>query len=131
MRDHVPRAERGAGLHEPLLRDVADAAVSPADGLAEERHAAARQRLLAEDGPEQRGLAGAVRSEDRDELPRRDVEVESVPELPRAVREPGVAEREHGGTATARCSGGPFGCRDGHFASAAFTASMFACCHET
>lgn len=133
LRDHVAGAQRGARVHQPLLRDVADPPVAATDRTAEERHRPARQALLAEDGAEQRGLAGAVRSEDGDELAGLDVEVEPVPEPTAAVGEPGVPEREHGGAATALGSGGSVRILEGrrHCFSAAVTASMFACCHET
>lgn len=130
--DHVAGAQGRAGVHEPLLRDVPDPPVPAADRSSEERHRAARQPLLTEDGPEQRRLARSVRPEDSDELPRCDVQVESVPERPAAVRQPGLTEGEHSGTATALGSGGPGRLLDRrHFVSAACTASMFACCHET
>ena len=61
---------RGAGVEAAALRQVADAVVRLAGRRAEHRGASRRQREQAEHGLDQRGLAGAVGAEHRDELAR-------------------------------------------------------------
>src|SRR5690606_6961804 len=86
--DAEPHEVAAADAHRrilpALLRDVADAAIPPAHALALEADLAAREGVLAEDGPEQTRLAGTVGAEHGHELPRRDVEIEPGPEGTRA-----------------------------------------------
>ena len=69
--DEVAPAQGGVAGQRTLLRDVADPSVAATAHLFTERvDAAGAQRLEPEDRPQQRGLARAARTEDRDQLAR-------------------------------------------------------------
>ena len=76
----ITRPQGSAAIRQPLLRDVADQPVAAAHRTTEQLDRAAGERLGAEDGAEQAGLAGAVRSEYGDEFAGTDLEVEVRPE---------------------------------------------------
>src|SRR5579872_1211960 len=66
--DDVDAADARRLVEGPSLRQVADAVVRVAGRLAEDRRVPRGERLLPEDRADERGLARAVRAEDRDEL---------------------------------------------------------------
>ena len=80
------------------------------------------QVLEAEDGAQQRRLAGPAGSENRDELAGLDVEVKSRPQFPLATaqRRPADAERRLGVRGRAGA----------HASSASASSAMFCCIHE-
>ncbi len=92
--DHV-------GKDLPPLGDLADAEIADAvarlagDLFALEADRAARRAVHPGDGADQRGLAGAVRADDGDDLALGDLERDAVERLRVAVEEIEIADGEH------------------------------------
>ena len=86
----------------PALRRLRDAQADDAVGrerveaVAVETHATAARPHGAEDGPERRGLAGAVGADERHDLARRDGERDPAERPDVAVEGVDVGEIEHG-----------------------------------
>jgi hypothetical protein len=78
--DQITAAHRGVAVHAALLRDVAQIAVTGARRMPIHPDGAGPQPVLAQERAQQRGLAGAVGAQDRDELTRLDVEGQVVPD---------------------------------------------------
>ena len=125
----VAPAQRGAGGDQPLLRDVADPAITAGDRTTEQLDPAAGQRLQPEDGLEQGGLARAVGAEHGQELAGTHVEVEVGPQRPCAERESGAGQADDAVPLTGDGEGDSNGVVRAHAPPrAAATASRFACC---
>jgi len=78
--DKVACPERRPMVEELLLRDIADIAIAASNRTSEDLDRARRERLLPENCLEHARLAGAVRTEDGEELAGFQLEVESAPE---------------------------------------------------
>ena len=81
----------GVGQEGLLLRDVADQPAAPFHRVAAEGRMAGVQFLQPQQHLEEAGLAAAVRSQDREELPRLDVQVQVFPERAPAELQGSVA----------------------------------------
>src|SRR6185295_13146951 len=85
--DEVAPAQRQVRLQRLLLGYVADRRAAPPRRPPGHAYLARTQRLQPEQDADQRGLARPVRPEHRDELARRDIEVQAGPERALAIGE--------------------------------------------
>ena len=93
--DHLGHRQREDRVERLLLRDVAGRLEAAVEAVGD---AAREHRDEPEDAAEERRLAGAIRSEQRDELARLDAERDVLQHRSPVVAEGDVVERdEHGG----------------------------------
>ena len=90
--DEVAASQRNVAIEGALLGHGADLAAGGGGGTAADRDGARRRREQPQEDADERGLAGAVRSQHGHELARMQVEAEIVPEQPRPEPQ---AERAH------------------------------------
>ncbi len=92
----IATADREDAVERMLLRHVPDVVTPPLRRPAVDLHVAVRQPGQTEQYAQQRRLARAVRAEHRDELPRRDVEIEMLEQAcARRSASPRRAARRH------------------------------------
>src|SRR5438105_14448832 len=99
----VSPAERQVGVEARVLRDVPDARIAAVRSVSLHLDAARCRSDEPEDRAKQRGLSRSIRTEDRDEAPRRDLQREVAPDRALSVRQGDALEADgvHGGQATA------------------------------
>ena len=102
----VARAQREVAVEGALLGHIADVLSSSAGRLPVDEHAAGRRLEQAEQDPDERRLAGAVRAEHGEELARLQVEAEPFPERPLVEAQRELVDRDdraHCASAAASC----------------------------
>jgi hypothetical protein len=93
--DQVASSQQHTALGRMMLRHIADAPAARGDRPSVHECGAGSERQLTQQHLEQRRLAAAVGTQDRDELPRRGRQVEVVPEQAIAESQLGVLQRHH------------------------------------
>ena len=93
--DEVAGTQGGERVDATLLWHVADVFTAAVRRMPADRDGTAGERLLAQDDPQEAGLAGPVDAEHGEELARLDAQVQVGPEQAGAEAERGIPDLEH------------------------------------